>query len=724
MPIPAVQTVIAMRALLNFPVSRRQLVAGAGALAGSLLVGWRPAAAAADDAARETDLAGWLRINPDDTVTVWCHQAEMGQGVMTALAALVAEELGVDWEQVRAEMPPSHPRFRTKRGRRVTGNSDSVMSSFDPLRTAGAAAREMLVAAAAAQWGVAAAECTAASGRVTHAATGRSAGYSELAVAAAALPVPQSPALKPRKQWQLIGRPLPRQDIPDKVAGTAVFGVDVELEGLKTATIMACPAFGGRLAKVDPAKALARPGVSHVVPLDNAVAVVGRTYWHALQGLKALSPEWDLAGASAADTDAIRAELRTVVDQDGAVGKATGDIAAAFAGAAKVVEAVYEAPYLAHLCMEPMNATVRIRGDRVDVWVPTQAETDTVNAVAKALGVPPDNVTVYTTMLGGGFGRRVGTEYAVQAALIARAVGGPVKLIWSREEDVRHDAYRPAMTSRYRAALDADGRVTAMTVNVAGPSLLEAFGMPPTMEPMIQTMASSGDAYRIPNLKLTFNRRDYQIPVGIWRSTNLSQHGFFVESFVDELAAAAGVDPLAMRRQLMGDNAKGVAVLDALAATFDFRRPRGRNRGVGLAVADGWNCTCAAAVDLSVEGEGGIRIHDVACVLHCGTVVNPAIVESQAQGAFLFGLDAALWGDITVKDGRVVQGNFNDQPVLRFNQAPAVRVAIVPSDGPVGGVGEIATAVAAPALANAIYAAAGRRVRSLPVSRAGITLLA
>jgi isoquinoline 1-oxidoreductase beta subunit len=713
-----------MRALLNVPVSRRQLVAGAGAVAGSLLVGWRPAAAAPADAAREVDLAGWLRINPDDTVTTYCHQAEMGQGVMTALAALVAEEVGVDWEQVRPEMPPSHPRFRTKRGRRVTGNSDSVMSSFDPLRMAGAAAREMLVAAAAGQWGVAVTECTAAGGRVTHAATGRSARYSELAAAAAALPVPQAPALKPREQWQLIGRPLPRKDVPDKVLGTAVFGVDVDVEGLKTATIMACPAFGGRLAKVDPAPALARAGVSHVVPLDNAVAVVGRTYWHALQGLKALAPEWDLAGASRADSDAIRAELRQVAAEDGAVGKATGDAPAAFAGAAKVIEAVYEAPYLAHLCMEPMNATVQIRGDRVDVWVPTQAETDTVNAVAKVLNVPPENVTVHTTMLGGGFGRRVGTEYAVQAALIARAVGGPVKLIWSREEDIRHDAYRPAMTSRYRAALDADGRVTAMTVNVAGPSLLEAFGMPPTMEPMIQTMASSGDAYRIPNLKLTYNRRNYQIPVGIWRSTNLSQHGFFVESFVDEVAAAAGVDPLALRRQLVGDNARGAAVLDALAATFDVKRPRGRNRGVGLAIAEGWNCTCAAAVDLSVEGDGGIRIHDVACVLHCGTVVNPAIVESQAQGAFLFGLDAALWGDITVKDGRVVQGNFNDQPVLRFNQAPAVRVAIVPSDGPVGGVGEIATAVAAPALANALYAASGRRLRSLPVSRAGITLRA
>jgi isoquinoline 1-oxidoreductase beta subunit len=702
-------------------LNRRTLVAGTGALAGSLLVGWRPTAGAATPA-RETDLASWLRINPDNTVTVYIGQAEMGQGVMTALAALVAEELQVDWEQVRAEMPDSHPRFRTKRGRRVTGNSDSIMSGFVPLRTAGAAAREMLVESAARGWGLPAAECKAASGMVTHAASGRSARYSELAAAAAALPVPAEPALKPQAQWRLIGQPLPRKDVPDKVFGKAIFGVDVQVDGLQVATIMACPAFGGRLGKVDPAPALARAGVSKVVPLDNAVAVVGRTYWHALQGLKALAPEWDLANASRDDTAAIQADLREAVRTDGAVGKAAGDTDTAFSGAAKVVEAVYEAPILAHMCMEPMNATVRISGDRVEVWAPTQAETDTAVAVAKVLGVPPENVNVHTAMLGGGFGRRTGTDFAVQAALIARAAGTPVKLMWSREEDIRHDFYRPPMTSRYRAALDAEGRVTAMSVNVAGPSLIEAFGMPPNLDPMIHTMASSGDAYRIPNLKLTYNRRNFKVPLGIWRSTMLSQHGFFVESFVDELALAAGQDPLAFRRGLTAGNPKGESTLAMLAGIFDFDRPRGKGRGIGLAMADGWNCICAAAMDLSIEGDGGIRIHDVACAVHCGTVINPAIVESQVQGGFLFGLDAALWGDITVKDGSVVQGNFNDQPVLRMDQAPPVRVVIVPSDTPVGGVGEIATAVAAPALANGIFAAAGRRVRSLPVSRAGYKL--
>jgi isoquinoline 1-oxidoreductase beta subunit len=372
--------------------------------------------------------------------------------------------------------------------------------------------------------------------------------------------------------------------------------------------------------------------------------------------------------------------------------------------------------------MEPMNATVRISGDRVEVWAPTQAETDTAVAVARTLGLPPDNVIVHTTLMGGGFGRRTGTDFAMQAASIARAAGTPVKLIWSREEDIRHDFYRPPMASRYRGALDSEGRLTAMEVNVAGPSLIEAFGMPPNLDPMIHTMASSGDAYKIANLKLTYARRNIKVPLGIWRSTMLSQHGFFAESFVDELAEAAGRSPLAFRQELVTGNPQGMATLAALADTFDFGRRSGRKRGWGLAIAAGWNTTCAAVMEISLEGKAGIRIHDIACAIHCGTVINPAIVTSQVQGAFLYGLCAALWGDITVKDGQVVEGNFNNQPVLRMDQAPAVRVTIVPSEGPPGGVGEIATAVAAPALTNAIFATHGKRVRALPVRRAGYTL--
>ena len=705
-------------------LDRRTLIAGAGALAGSFLLGFRPAlgGSVGSGEAREVNLATWLRVNPDDTVTVYIAQAEMGQGVMTALATLVAEELDVEWAQVRAEMPSSDPRFRTIRGRRVTGNSDSVMSGFEPLRRAGAAAREMLVTAAAQAWQVKAGDCSTAAGQVSHAASGRSARYGELAAAAALLPVPEAPALRPPAEWRLIGRSLPRVDVPAKVDGTAVFGVDVEFEGLQTATVMACPAFGGRLSRVDPAPALAVPGVTRVVPLDNAVAVVGRSYWHALQGLKALEPEWDLAGASRENDADIQVTLRAAAAIEGAVGKAVGDTGPAFAAAAQVVEATYEAPFLAHLCMEPMNATVWIAGDRAQVWAPTQAETDTALAVARTLGLPPENVIVHSTLMGGGFGRRTGTDFAIQAAAIARVVGGPVKLIWSREEDIRHDSYRPPMVSRYRGALDADGALTGMEVNVAGPSLLEAFGMPASMDPFINTMASSGDAYRIPNLKLSYNRRNVAVPLGIWRATMLSQHGFFVESFVDELALAAGKDALTFRRGLTAGNPKGTATLDALAASFDFGRERPTGRHWGLAMADGWNCVCAAALELSVDADNRIRLHEVACAVHCGTVINPAIVESQIQGGFLYGLCAALWGEITVRDGQVVQGNFDTQPVLRMDQAPPVRVTILPSDGPPGGVGEIATAIAAPALGNALFAATARRLRALPVKRAGYTL--
>ncbi len=702
-------------------LTRRSLIAGAGSLAGSLLVGWRPALAQ-PAGLRETDLATWLRVDPDDTVTVYVAQAEMGQGVLTSLATLVAEELEVDWERVRAEMPPSDPRFRTKRGRRVTGNSDSVMSSFEPLRQAGAAAREMLTAAAAAAWAVPVAECSAAAGRVRHAASGRSLRYGELAGAAARLPVPESPALKPRDAWQLIGKPLPRKDALDKVRGNSIYGVDVELPNLQIATLAACPAFGGRLAAVDPAPALALAGVTQVVSLTDAVAVVGRSFWHARQGLAALRPEWDLAQAARDNGPEVQAMLREAAQQAGAVGKAAGDTAGTFSAATTVVESVYEAPFLAHMCMEPMNATVRITGDRAEVWVPTQAETDTALAVAKTLGLPPENVTVHTTMIGGGFGRRTGTDFAVQAAQIARAAGGPVKLIWSREEDMQHDFYRPPMASRYRGALDAEGRLTAMEVNVAGPSLLESFGMPPNLDPFLNTMASSGDAYPIANLKLTYQRRNVGVPLGIWRSTMLSQHGFFVESFVDELAEAAGRDPLAFRRQLTEGHAQGPATLDALAATFDFGGRKAPNRGWGLAMAAGWGCVCAAAIDLSLEDTDVIHIHDVACALHCGTTINPAIVTSQVEGGLLYGLCAALWGDITIRDGRAVEGNFDTQPVLRMDQAPPVRVTLVPSDAPPGGVGEIATAVAAPALTNAIAAISGRRLRALPLRRAGYTL--
>jgi isoquinoline 1-oxidoreductase beta subunit len=707
--------------LNDYSLNRRHLLAGAGALAGSLLIGWRPVAAAAH-AATENTLATWLRIQADGTVTVYVAVAEMGQGAMTALPAMVAEELDVDWSAVRAEMPPSGIQFRTMRGRRVTGNSQGVMQFFKPMREAGAAARQMLIAAAAGQWQVPADECSTAAGRVTHAATGRSAGYGELAAAAAQLPVPEVAALKPAADWRLIGQPLPRTDIPAKVDGSAVYGIDVTLEGMQTASIMACPAFGGRLKSVDPKPALAMPGVRKVVPLDNAVAVVADHYWAASQGLKALQPEWDLNDASRENSADIEAEQSALPMSAGVPGKVTGEVEQAFAAAARVVEAQYQVPFLAHMCMEPMNATAHVEAGRVRIWAPTQVETDTAVDVAKALNVSPDTVTVYSTMIGGGFGRRSYTDFAVQAALIAGATGRPLQLIWSREEDIRQDHYRPAMGARYRGALDAEGKLLALDANVVGPSLIDNFKLPPNLDTVINTMALSGDAYLIPNQKLTYARRDVGIPVGIWRSTLLSENGFFAESFVDELAAAAKRDPLAFRRELTQGNAQAEKTLDTLAQIFDFSSRADERRGWGLAITAGWNCVCAAAMDVSLLPDNSIRIHDVACAFDAGTVINPAVATSQVQGGFLYGLCAALWGDIRIENGQVLPGNFDTQPVLRMNQAPSIRVQLVPSDAAPGGVGELPTSAAAPALINAIVAAGGERQRSLPLARSGYRL--
>lgn len=503
--------------LSTVSINRRRLLAGAGAIAGSLLVGCRNPATGELETAEviETDLAVWIRIHSDGSVTIYTAQSEIGQGVLTAMPALVAEELGVDWSAVRTEMPDSAPRFRTKNGKRMTASSDSVMRHFTLLREAGAAAREMLTTAAAERWQVPLGECTAAAGRISHAASGRSAGYGELAAAAAQLPIPPQPKLKPRSEWQLIGKHLPRLDVPDKLNGSAVYGIDASVEDMQTATLLACPTYGGRLQSVDPVPALALPGVTQVVELDDAVAVVADHYWHALQGLKALQPVWDLSDATRQGSAEIEAAQGAVDIESGVTGKESGDVTSAFATAAQIVEARYQVPFLAHLCMEPMNATVRINNDQVDVWAPVQSQTKTVVNVAAALGLPAENVTVHTLLSGGGFGRRSYTDFSVQAALIARAAGGTVQLIWSREEDVRHDEYRPAMGAAYRGALDAKGRLTAVQANTTGPTLAEDFRTPAQFIGPMHATAVTGDAYQIPNQKISYTRADVSVPFGI-----------------------------------------------------------------------------------------------------------------------------------------------------------------------------------------------------------------
>jgi isoquinoline 1-oxidoreductase beta subunit len=725
-----------MTILSSHRLTRRELLAQASSLAGLVLgcdlvfagtTARRSRAVISGSAGPGASLTAWIQIAPDDSVTIFCSQSEMGQGVLTALPMLVAEELDVDWGAVHVAMPPSDPAFRTKLGgRRFTGNSDSVMTSFEPLRRAGASARQMLIEAAASTWGVAAAECTTDRGVVFHSASKRRTTYGELAEQAARLPVPEDIALKDPSDWRFIGRSLPRKDVPEKVLGTAEFGADVEPEDALVATLLTSPMLGGRLADVDPGPAMQQLGVRGVVRLADAVAVVAIGYWEAQRGLKALEPAWENAPAGLRDSQHIEAALTAGLnDGPGAVGMTAGDVDAATAVAARRLEADYAVPFLAHICMEPMNATALVTEDRVEIWAPTQAQTDSVNAVAGALGVDPTRVTVYTTFMGGGFGRRSNVDFCVQAALVASQFEGtPVRLLWSREEDFQKGFYRPAMAARYRGGLDKDGRLVALDVRVCGPSLTALFGLPPALDSRINVMAASGDAYRIENVRLAYQRLDVDVPIGIWRSTILSQNGFFAESFVDEAAHAAGRSPYEMRRELAAGHDQSLSVLDELAKMIDLGRTEEEGRGIGIALVAGWNSVCAVAIDLAVTDRQQLEIRDVACATHCGTVVNPAIVRAQLQGGIFYGLSAALWGDITIEGGRVSQRNFDTHPVLRFDQAPPVRVNLVSSDGPPGGVGEIATAAAAPALANALYQAAGSRVRRLPLSRAGYRLKA
>lgn len=721
----------AAKSIVNPPVGRRLFLVGSAALAGSLVIGFEAAPAQAASlrnavgAGPAAQLGSWVRIAPDNRVTVLIAQSEMGQGVLTALSMLLAEELEVDWQLVAAEMAPSLPAYATKRGgRRVTGNSDSVTSFFEPMRRAGAAAREMLVAAAAARWLVPVEQCRARLGVVSHSASGRHATYGELVSAAAQLPVPQKPLLKDKSDWQLIGRSVPRVDIPAAVTGQSIFGTDVELPGLLTATIQACPTFGGRLAEVDEAPAMAIVGVRRVVRLKNAVAVVADGYWPALQGLKALQPEWDLSGIAAVNTAGIEQGLLEAFALPGVVGKSVGDAIKTLAAAGKLVAADYAVPYLAHACMEPMNATARVTADAAELWVPTQAQTDTEKAVGAAIGLDPTKVTVNTTMLGGGFGRRSYVDFAVQAAQIAQQLAGtPVKLIWSREEDLQHDFYRPGMAGRYRGSVNADGDPEALQVQLVGPSLTANFGLPPSLDGVINVMASSGDGYSIPNLHLTYQRVDVPVPIGIWRSVMLSQNGFFAESFIDELAHAGGVhSPLDMRRRMAAKSPQASRVLEKLAELIGAEKPGEPRRAWGMALIMGWNSCCGVAVDLSVSAAKTLTIHEFVCAIDCGIAVNPAIVLAQAEGGIFFGLSAALWGDVRFEDSQTVGGNFDVHRVLRFNEAPRMRVEVLKSDSAPGGVGEISTAAVAPAIANAIFLASGTRVRQLPFARAQFDL--
>jgi isoquinoline 1-oxidoreductase beta subunit len=726
-------------------LSRRAFLRDSAALGGGLVLGCVLPAGGALAAPEAVRVGTWIRIGRDGTTTLFVERSEMGQGVYTSLPALIAEELEVDWRDVRVEAPPLEGPERHV----ATAGSSSVRKSWEPLRRVGATAREMLVSAAAASWGVARAECFAEKGRVRHRPTGRELPYSQIADRAASLPVPDLPPLKSSAEFRLIGKPLARLDTPDKVTGKAVFGIDVQLPDMLNAAVRMSPVFGGHLAEYDEAAALKIPGVHSVVAIPDGIAVAANRYWQAEKGLEAAAPVFRGGDRSSSSAD-YSARLRSALETDGLAVHETGDPERAFEAPGQIVEALYEVPFLAHVAMEPMNCTAHVSGGSCEIWAPTQGPSKLRAAAADALDIPLDRVRVHTTLMGGGFGRRFEADFGVQAVLVSRATGRPVKVIWSREEDIRHDYYRGAYAAKLRAATDENGAPVAWNHHVAGPWssaqdapvwarqsiawLQRAFGSelvpdwtPDALEYRIPNWIRSGRdglavgkaaplAYSVPNHRVEFTPVSTEVPVGWWRSVGASQNGFFIESFVDELAHAAGRDPYEYRRALLDGQERARKVLDRAAAAGGWGNELPPRHGRGIALchfAESWVCEVA---EVSVTASGEVTVHRVTCVVDCGQVVNPDTIRAQMEGSIIYGLSAALREEITISEGAVVQSDFSGYPMLALAESPRIEVHIVESDAPPGGIGEPGTPPIAPAVTNAVFSATGIRIRQLPLS--------
>jgi len=704
-------------------VSRRALLkaglaAGAGFTLGfqqrPLGPGLRRAAA---QAAKVFAPNAWIRIDADGLVTIVNSQSELGQGTLTSMAMVIADELDADWSRVRVEQSGADPVFGNPNfgGQQLTAGSQSIRGLLPTWRRAGAAARQMLVEAAAREWGVPAGEVRADNGAVHHDPSGRTLTYGALADKAGQLPVPQNPRLKTPDQWKLIGKKVPRLDTPDKVTGRAIYGIDVTVPGMLVATVERSPVFGGKVASFDATKARAVKGVKQVVQIGAGVAVVAESYWAARQGRQALTVTWNEGPNARVSSDEITKAYAALAQQAGPVARREGDAGKALGEAARVVDAVYEVPFLAHATMEPQNCTAHVRPDGCDVWAPTQNQTGAQQTAMRVTGLPRDRVRIHTTFVGGGFGRRGEIDYVTEAVELSKAIGAPVKIVWTREDDTRHDFYRPRTYNVFRAALDPQGAPLAWLHRIVGPGILHQRGLKPDQIDRTMIEGAANQPYDIPNLQVEYIHKDFGIPVGFWRSVGASQNAFVVESFVDELAHAAGKDPFDYRRALLGKSPrhKGVLELAAQKAGWGTPPPAGRHRGI--AVAFSYGSWAAEVAEVSVAPDGAVRVHRVVCAIDCGLAVNPDQIEAQMQGGIVWGLTAALRGDITIASGRVQQSNFHDYPMLRINEMPLVEVHIAPSQEPPGGVGEPAVPPIAPAVCGAIFAATGKRIRRLPI---------
>jgi isoquinoline 1-oxidoreductase subunit beta len=703
--------------------TRRWLLQAGAAAGGGLLIGFSAPAlgpAAAEGANSEFAPNAFLRIGRDGKIVMTIPQVEMGQGVYTALAATIAEELDADFSQVSVEAAPPNDKLYANPifGFQATGGSTSVRGFWMPLRRAGAGARAMLVAAAAKMWSVDASTCRAANSVVFHDASGRSSPFGDLVEAASEGAAPKDPPLKSPKDFKLVGRPLKRLDTADKVNGKAVYGIDAMPAGVKVATLMACPVFGGKVANVDDGKARAVAGVRQIVALDDLVAVVGDHMWAAKQGLEALEVVWDEGPNAKVTTSDILNGLIAAVDRQGAVGKSTGDVAKALGGGDKL-EATYHVPFLAHAPMEPMNCTVHVRPDACEIWVGNQVIARTQAVAAKITGLPLEKVVVHNHLLGGGFGRRLEVDGIDKAVRIAQKVDGPVKVIWTREEDIQQALYRPFYLDRFAASL-VGGKIAAWSHKIAGSSVMARW-LPPAFVKGLDIDAVDGAIsfpYDTANVHVEYvHEEPPAVPTCFWRSVGPGHNIFVVESFVDELAHKAGQDPVAFRRAQLEKAPRLRACLDLAAEKAGWGSALPSRVGRGVAAQSVFGSHVATVAEVEVAASGEVKVRRIVCAVDCGTVVNPDTVAAQLEGGLIFGLTAALYGEITIAKGRVEQSNFHDYRMMRIDEAPKIEVHIVPSGEEPGGIGEPGTAAAAPALANAIFAATGVRLRSLPVDR-------
>ena len=711
-------------------LSRRTFLKASAAAGGGLLLSFiLPQTIWSRDTAGATNAGvfapnAFIRIGRDGRVTLIMPYVEMGQGTYTSIPMLIAEELEVNLTQVTLEAAPPDERHYANSIFQIqaTGGSTSVRAAWEPLRRAGATARTMLVSAAAQTWKVDPTGCRAQNGEVIHATSGRKLTYGVLVDTVATLPMPDHVALKAPENFTLIGTPAKRLDTPDKVNGKAQFSIDVRIPGMKIATVAACPVFGGKLVGVDDSKAKQIKGVHQVVLLDNAVAVIADHMWAAKQGLAALDIQWDEGPhATLSSADIIR-QLEAALLKPGVIARKDGDVAKAMAGAATKVEALYQMPFLAHATMEPVSCTLHVRKNGCDVWVGSQVLARAQATVADVTGLPLEKILVHNQLLGGGFGRRLEVDFITQAAQIAKQVDGPVKVVWTREEDIQHDIYRPYYCDRMVAGLDEGGMPVAWSHRSAGSSIYARWHPPAFKDGLdpdvLEGAAEPPPPYALPNMLVEYVRQEPPgIPTGFWRGVGPTHNVFVVESFIDELAAAAKQDPVAYRLALLGKSPRAKAVLELVAEKAGWGHPLPEGRGRGVSVQFVFGSYVAQVVEVQVAKNGEVRVPRVICAVDCGVVVNPDTVEAQMEGGIMFGLAAALFSEITVKNGRVEQSNFNDYRMLRINEAPEVEVYLVKSGEAPGGIGEPGTSALAPALTNAIFAATGTRIRTLPVNR-------